>query len=103
MKLINKIGLIILAASSLFCSCAKEEAYLIRENDQLSFNCGAQAVDQSLQCQGAWSIDYNGATWVTVTPDSGVGDGSVEFVKIGVAYNRGAERVGTIYMDGQQR
>lgn len=98
MKLINKIGLIILAASSLFCSCAKEEAYLIRENDQLSFNCGAQAVDQSLQCQGAWSVDYNGATWVTVTPDSGVGNGNVEFVSVGVAYNRGAERVGTIYM-----
>lgn len=76
----------------------------MRENDQLSFNCSEQAVEQSLQCQGAWSIDYNGATWVTVTPDSGVGDGSVEFVKIGVAYNRGAERVGTIYMvnNGEQ-
>lgn len=98
MKLINKIGLIILGVSSLFCSCAKEEAYLIRENDQLSFNCNEQAVDQSLQCQGAWSVDYNGATWVTVTPDSGVGNGSVEFVSVGVGYNRGAERTGTIYM-----
>lgn len=99
MKLINKLGLVILAVTSLFASCAKEEAYLVRENDQLSFNCNEQAVEQSLQCQGAWSVDYNGTKdWITVTPDSGVDNGSVEFVSVAVAYNRGAERTGTIYM-----
>lgn len=105
MKLFNKLGLIILAVASLFCSCANEEQYLVRENDQLSFNCNEQAVEQSLQCVGAWSIDYNGTKdWVTVTPDSGVGNGSVEFVSVAVAYNRGAERTGTIYMvlNGEQ-
>ncbi|MBQ9138911.1 MAG: BACON domain-containing protein [Alistipes sp.] len=99
MKLINKIGLIILACTSLFCGCAQEEAYLVRENDQLSFNCAEQAVDQTIQCQGAWEVDYNGNEWITVTPDSGVGSGEVEYVSIGVAYNRGAERTGTIYIN----
>ena len=67
MKLINKLGLVILAVTSLFASCAKEEAYLVRENDQLSFNCNEQAVEQSLQCQGAWSVDYNGTKdWIRV-------------------------------------
>lgn len=98
MKLINKIGLIILATASLFVGCSAEEEYLVRENDQLSFNCSEHVVSQTLQCNGPWSVDYNGNSWVTLTPDSGVGNGSVEFVDVKIAYNRGAERTGTIYV-----
>lgn len=76
MKLINKIGLIILATTSLFVGCSAEEEYLVRENDQLSFNCSEHVVSQTLQCNGPWSVDYNGNSWVTLTPDSGVGNGS---------------------------
>lgn len=86
------------AALAAGCS-SDDDPYFARENDRLAFDCNEQTVAQSLQCEGAWSIDYDGNDWISVTPDSGVGSGEVEFLTIGVGYNRGGERSGTIYVD----
>lgn len=99
MKLINKIGLVLVCAASLFCSCSQEEPFFARENDLLTVDCAEQALNQTLQCEGKWAVDYAGNDWITVTPDSGVGNGSVEYISIAVAYNRGSQREGTIYID----
>ncbi len=100
MNLFHKIGLAIVCSALLTTACSSDDdPFFARENDQLTFDCNEQTVEQSLQCEGAWRIDYDGNDWISVTPDEGVGSGELEFLTIGVAYNRGAEREGTIYID----
>ena len=101
MNLFHKIGLAVAASAALFAACSSDDdPFFARENDYLTFDCNEQTVEQSLQCDGAWSIDYDGNDdWIAVTPDSGVGNGELDFITVGVAYNRGGERTGTIYID----
>lgn len=100
MKLFHKIGLVFVASAALVTACSSDDdPFFARENDYLTFDCNEQSVEQSLQCDGAWKIDYDGNDWIAVSPDEGVGDGELGFISVGVAYNRGAERTGTIYID----
>ena len=101
MNLFHKIGLAVAASAAFFAACSSDDdPFFARENDYLTFDCNEQTVEQSLQCDGAWSIDYDGNDdWIAVTPDSGVGNGELDFITVGVAYNRGGERTGTIYID----
>lgn len=96
---LKKIGLILFAAVCATACSSDDEPFFARENDYLTFDCNEQSIEQSLQCEGAWKIDYNGNDWIAVTPDEGVGDGEIGFISIGVSYNRGGERTGTIYVD----
>lgn len=100
MNLFHKIGLVIAASVALTTACSSDDdPFFARENDYLTFDCNEQSVEQSLQCDGAWKVDYDGNDWIAVTPDEGVGDGELSFISIGVSYNRSAERTGTIYID----
>ena len=82
MNLFHKIGLAVAASAALFAACSSDDdPFFARENDYLTFDCNEQTVEQSLQCDGAWSIDYDGNDdWIAVTPDSGVGNGELDFI-----------------------
>ena len=61
MNLFHKIGLAVAASSALFAACSSDDdPFFARENNYLTFDCNEQTVEQSLQCDGAWSIDYDG-------------------------------------------
>lgn len=92
MNLFHKIGLAVAASAALFAACSSDDdPFFARENDYLTFDCNEQTVEQSLQCDGAWSIDYDGNDdWIAVTPDSGVGNGELDFITVGVAYTGAA-------------
>jgi len=82
-------------------SCQREEEYLVRETDAVRFDTPRENKRKiTLRCVGAWkTIVPQGAEWISTTPSEGVGDGSMEFIYVNAAVNRGAERTATIYLE----
>ena len=82
-------------------SCQNEEEYLVRETDVIRFDTPREVNRKiTLRCVGAWkTVVPQGAEWVSTTPSEGVGDGSMEFIYVNAATNRGAERSATIYLE----
>ena len=104
MKNIFKI-LATFAASAALFSCQKTEPVFQIENDILSVDCTEQNLNQVVKCSGTWSVDCSEVDWITVTPESGTGNG-VDFdtYTLNIEYNSGAERTGTYYVvyEGQR-
>lgn len=98
MKNIFKIFATIAASAALF-SCQKTEPVFQIENDVLSVDCTEQNVQQFIKCSGTWNVDCSEVDWITVTPESGTGNG-VDFdsYTLNIEYNSGAERTGTYYV-----
>ena len=82
-------------------SCQNEEEYLVRETDAVRFDTPRENKRKiTLRCMGAWkTVVPQGAEWISTTPSEGVGDGSMEFIYVNAAVNRGAERTATIYLE----
>lgn len=98
MKNIYKILATIAASAALF-SCQKTEPVFQIENDVLSVDCTEQNVQQFIKCSGAWNVDCSEVDWITVTPESGTGNGvDFESYTLNIEYNSGAERTGTYYV-----
>lgn len=99
MKLFNKIALITLASAAALSACTKEDNFVTREETRVNVDCLKQTVQQNLLANGAWSIDKQDADWITVEPESGVGNGEdYQMYSITVSYNKGGSREATIYV-----
>ena len=95
------IAICALAAVISVGSCQNEEEYLVRETDVVRFDTPRENNRKiTLRCLGAWkTVVPEGSEWVSTTPSEGVGDGSMEFISVNAAVNRGAERTATIYLE----
>ena len=98
MKNIIKSFALIAALASVF-SCQKSPEVFQIENDFLSVDCTEQSLDQYVKCSGKWAVDVSEVNWITVTPESGDGNGvDFDMYTLNIDYNSGAERKGTYYV-----
>ena len=80
-------------------SCTKEPEFVSVEESLLTLDGRSQTVTQHIHSRGEWHIDLNGAEWLRVTPESGVGDGAhYQSFEISVDENTGGSREQTIYV-----
>lgn len=86
-------------AALLLISCSKDASFVSREESRVTVDCLSQSVHQNIMALGDWYIDLNGINWLTVSPESGTGDGKhYQLYTINVEYNKGGSREGTIYI-----
>lgn len=99
MKSINKLILLFLSATAFLVSCKKDNDFIRREETRVTVDCLSQTVQQNIQAKGDWTIDTQGCDWVSVSPDSGTGNGEdYQMFSISVTYNGGGSREATIYV-----
>ncbi len=79
-------------------SCDKKgDDVFSRENDTLSVDCTEQSVEQNILSSGAWTSDCSEVDWITISPESGTGNGvDYDTFALNIEYNSGAERTGTV-------
>ena len=78
---------IALAAAAISVSCNKAEDVFQRDVDKVEASCMKQTLSHYILCTGDWTIENN-VPWITISPDSGTGDGVLfQEYKISLDYN----------------
>jgi hypothetical protein len=96
-KIYITLSLILAITTSI--SCDKGDGIFTRENDALSFDCTEQSIEQNILCDGNWESDLNGNDWISISPESGHGNGNdYSTYSVQVQYNSGISREGTIFI-----
>ncbi|MBR1706961.1 MAG: BACON domain-containing protein [Bacteroidales bacterium] len=97
-KTLYNVGIVLGLAASL-AACEKTEDRIERDVDSVSVSCRRQDLQHWVLATGAWTSE-NDVPWITLSPDSGTGDGkNFQPYTIRVAYNSDeTSRTGTFYL-----
>lgn len=96
MKALYKLVLL-LFSMLIGTSCEKNDHIFAREDDEIIVDCIEQSIEQIILCSGEWVADVSGVDWVTVSPESGTGNGKdYGYFTVNIQYNSGAAREGII-------
>ena len=98
MKIFYKLVLLFFTSMFIGTSCNESDDFIFaRENDVITMDYTEQSLDQLIICNGEWHADVSGVDWITVSPESGTGNGvDYDYYTLNVEYNNGSAREGTI-------
>lgn len=93
-KIFSAIGLALMAAG--LWSCSDDDLNVLkRDTDAMQFSYLNETKDLHILTNGNWSIVSNDS-WISCTPNEGVGSDSEQIIKITTAQNDGGERNGSV-------
>ena len=96
LKVYQIVWILMLAISISSCQ-SDDDPFVLRDTDALTFEYTASSQMFTVRTNGSWSVNNGGNEWISLNPESGVGDGvKYEKVTVTVARNGGTDRNGKV-------
>lgn len=97
--MMRKIYMMAVIAVMMAAGCSDNVSVFQRENDTVECDCSEQTISQVIKCDGKWRSDCSGVDWISISPESGEGNGK-DYSTYGlhVGYNSGEARTAVVYI-----